>query len=59
MRRRAGLGRRHGGSATAGGLKEGGREGWRGEGQEVEGDEEKFVEGTEPEEHVLHLLASD
>ena len=59
MRWRAGLSRRDGGIATAGGLKEGGREGWRGEGEEVEGDEEKFVEGAEPEKHVLHLLASD
>ena len=37
-------------------LEEGGGEEWRGEGEEVEGDEENFVEGAEEEEDRLEGL---
>ena len=50
-----------GGGARLGGRaglvceEEGGGEGWRGEGEEVECYEEEFVEGAEEEEDVLLL----
>ena len=38
-------------------LEEGGREEWGGEGEEVEGNEEHFVEGAECEEDVLQHVS--
>ena len=52
MRRTAGLGGRAGRLISG---KEGGREGRRGEGEEVEGYEEKLIECADREEHVLSI----
>ena len=54
MRRTAGL-RGRAGTFVVG--EEGGREGRRGEGEEVEGYEEEFVEGADGEEDVLCVVS--